>query len=102
MNTEEIRYKEAQKEVKKIKGFYTHAIVYVVVNIFIVYVNISNLDEGETYFQWKNFTTAIFWGLGLLAHGLSVFLPTIVLGRDWEERKIKEFMENEKLSRRDN
>lgn len=102
MNIEEIRYKEAQKEVKKIKGFYTHAIVYVVVNIFIVYVNGSNLDEGETYFQWKNFTTAIFWGLGLLAHGLSVFLPTIVLGRDWEERKIKEFMENEKLSRRDN
>lgn len=102
MNTEEIRYKEAQKEVKKIKGFYTHAIVYVVVNIFIVFVNSSNLDEGETYFQWKNFTTAIFWGLGLLAHGLSVFLPTIVLGRDWEERKIKEFMENEKLSRRDN
>lgn len=102
MTSEEIRYKEAQKEVKKIKGFYTHAIVYVVVNIFIVYVNISNLDEGETYFQWKNFTTAIFWGLGLLAHGLSVFLPTIVLGKDWEERKIREFMENEKLSRRDN
>lgn len=99
MNSEEIRYKEAQKEVKKIKGFYTHAIVYVVVNIFIVYVNISNLDEGETYFQWKNFTTAIFWGLGLLAHGLSVFLPTIVLGKDWEERKIREFMENERSNK---
>lgn len=99
MTSEEIRYKEAQKEVKKIKGFYTHAIVYIVVNIFIVYVNISNLDEGETYFHWKNFTTAIFWGLGLLAHGLSVFLPTIVLGKDWEERKIREFMENERSNK---
>lgn len=99
MTSEEIRYKEAQKEVKKIKGFYTHLFVYLVVNLFIVFLNVRNLKEGETYFQWHNFYTAIFWGFGLLAHGLSVFLPTLVLGKDWEERKIREFMEKEKSMR---
>ncbi|WP_291135997.1 2TM domain-containing protein [Flavobacterium sp. UBA7663] len=93
---DEIKYQEALKRVKKIKGFYTHAIVYVFVNIMIVFLNVKNLDPGETYFQFKNFLTAFFWGIGLLAHGLSVFVPNWIMGQNWEERKIKEFMEKEK------
>ena len=97
MNTQdEIKYQEALKRVKKIKGFYTHAIVYVFVNIMIVFLNVKNLDPGETYFQFKNFMTAFFWGIGLLAHGLTVFVPNWIMGQNWEERKIKEFMEKEK------
>ena len=90
------RYERAANRVKRIKGFYTHAVVYVVVNLMIVIVNIQNLDAGESYFQWQNFTTLGFWGIGLLAHGLSVFMPSIILGKNWEERKIKELMDNEK------
>ena len=93
---EQERYERALKRVKKIKGFYTHAVVYVVINIMIVIINIQNLNEGESYFQLHNFFTAFFWGLGLLAHGLSVFLPDFIMGQNWEERKIKEFMEKEK------
>lgn len=96
---DEIKYQEALKRVKKIKGFYTHAIVYIFVNIMIVFLNVKNLDPGETYFQFKNFMTAFFWGIGLLAHGLSVFVPNWVMGQNWEERKIKEFMEKEKANK---
>ena len=100
MNTQdEIKYQEALKRVKKIKGFYTHAIVYVFVNIMIVFLNVKNLDPGETYFQFKNFMTAFFRGIGLLAHGLSVFVPNWIMGQNWEERKIKEFMEKEKANK---
>ena len=100
MNTQdEIKYQEALKRVKKIKGFYTHAIVYVIINIMIVIINIQNLNEGETYFQFKNFMTAFFWGIGLLAHGLSVFVPNWIMGQNWEDRKIKEFMEKEKANK---
>ncbi|TDR23073.1 2TM domain-containing protein [Flavobacterium cheniae] len=100
MNTQdEIKYQEALKRVKKIKGFYTHAIVYVFVNIMIVFLNVKNLDPGESYFQFKNFMTAFFWGIGLVAHGLSVFVPNWIMGQNWEERKIKEFMEKEKANK---
>ena len=100
MNTQdEIKYQEALKRVKKIKGFYTHAIVYVFVNIMIVFLNVKNLDQGESYFQFKNFMTAFFWGIGLVAHGLSVFVPNWIMGQNWEERKIKEFMEKEKANK---
>lgn len=93
---EKERYERAVKRVKRIRGFYIHTLVYVVINIMIVIINIQKLGAGESYFQWHNFFTLLFWGIGLLAHGLSVFLPNIILGNDWEERKIKEFMNNEK------
>ncbi len=89
---EEIRYEIAQKRVKKIKGFYTHLAVYVCVNIFIIFLNISNLKLGESYFQPKNFVTAFFWGIGLAAHALSVFGIDAVFGREWEKKKINELM----------
>ncbi|WP_309642380.1 2TM domain-containing protein [Flavobacterium sp.] len=95
-NLDEIRYQEALKRVKKIKGFYTHLIVFIVVNIMIIIVNIQNLKAGESYFHWHNFTTVFFWGIGLLGHALSVFLPTVLLGKNWEEKKIKQLMDQEK------
>ncbi len=93
---EDKRYQEAIKHVKKIKGFYTHLAVYVVINCMIIIVNFQNLDLGESYFQFSNFTTAFFWGLGLLAHGLSTFVPSWFLGNNWEEKKIKELMDKDK------
>jgi len=93
---EQIQYDKALKRVKKIKGFYTHLLVYVVINIMIIILNIQGLDKGESYFKLENFFTAFFWGIGLLAHGLSTFGGEIFLGNDWEEKKIQEIMEKEK------
>ncbi|WP_395045920.1 2TM domain-containing protein [Flavobacterium sp.] len=95
-SNEEIRYQEVVKRVKKLKGFYSHLAVYIVVNIMIIILNIQDLEPGESYFRKENFFTAFFWGLGLLAHALSTFVPTWFLGNNWEERKIKELIEKEK------
>ncbi|MFD2908060.1 2TM domain-containing protein [Flavobacterium ardleyense] len=95
-NQDIIKYEQALKRVKRIKSFYTHALVYLVINAMIVILNIQNLKEGESYFKIENFVTLFFWGIGLLAHGLSVFLPNFILGKDWEEKKIREFMEEDK------
>lgn len=91
----EERYKLAAKRVKQLKGFYTHLTIYILVNLVFVYINIQNLDEGESYFQWRNFITFSFWGIGLLAHAGSVFLPNIIFGKNWEDKKIKEFMDKD-------
>ena len=96
---EEVKYMEAVERVKKLKGFYIHAAVYVLVNIMIMIINIQNLETGESYFKLENFFTAFFWGIGLLAHALSVFLPGIILGDNWEQRKINELMEKDKQNK---
>ena len=95
-NSDEIKYQQAKKKVEKIKGFYIHFLVYVCVNLVIAYFNYQNLKPGESYFQYQNFLTAFFWGIGLAAHGISVFMPNFIFGNDWEERKIQELMDKYK------
>ena len=52
-------------------------------------------NDGE-FWRWENFSTALFWGIGLLAHGTSVFGSNLIFGKEWEERKIQEFMNKDK------
>ncbi|MFV8269823.1 2TM domain-containing protein [Flavobacterium sp. GT2N3] len=92
----EDKYAAAQLEVKRLKGFYTHLIVYIAINIMIVFINIRDLDPEESYFKIENFFTAFVWGIGIVAHGCTVFLPNFIFGKNWEDKKIKEFMEKEK------
>ena len=90
------RYFAAQKRVKSIKGFYIHFTVYVFVNIVLsiqIYLNTQN-----DFWRWVSFSPALFWGIGILAHGTSVFGSNLLFGKNWEDRKIQELMEKDKKS----
>ncbi|MDR6846096.1 2TM domain-containing protein [Flavobacterium granuli] len=93
----ETRYELAYKRVKRIKGFYVHVLVYVLVNIYII---ASSIYKGnfvpEDLSRWEFFSTPIFWGVGLIAHGLSVFGRDLFFSSNWEERKIKELMDKDR------
>lgn len=95
---EEIKYQEAQKQVRKIKGFYTHLIIFILVNIFVIVKKTQNIDEGETI--WHAFKLAFFWGIGLVFHGLKTFDSIPFFGKEWENRKVKELMDKEKEQER--
>ena len=97
LSPDEIKYQQALKRVKRIKGFYSHLMVYVVINVLLLIVN--NNNSIENFWRWQTFSTVLFWGIGLLAHGMSVFMPALLMGKDWEERKIKELMEKEKQNK---
>jgi hypothetical protein len=59
----------AHKRARAKMGWYAHAAVYVLVNLFILVV---------AYMGWRsrpyNVYPALGWGLGLLLHGVSVFM----------------------------
>lgn len=90
------RYNIVYRRVKRIKGFYTHLTVYILVNIFIL---IPDTNQGifgnEEFWRWENFSTTLFWGIGLAIHALSVFGKDLFFSVNWEDRKIKEYMEKE-------
>lgn len=93
---EDNRLKKARKKVEDIKGFYKHLAAYVLVNIFLLVMQAINLEPGETFWSWGTFVTALSWGVGLLAHWLSVFSRNVFFSKNWEERKIQEYMEQQK------
>ncbi len=87
-------YLRAKKKLDKLKGFYWHLASYVVVNLFLIIVIVIG-NDGNIW-NFETFATAFFWGIGLVFHFLSVFGPAFFFGQNWEERKIKEFMDKEK------
>ncbi len=98
---EEDRYIRAKKKIEKLKGFYWHLAFYLGVNLFISISKIvSDLSEGKTFIEafWDFGTFAVwfFWGIGIFFHAMGVFGQNIFFGKDWEERKIDEFMEEDK------
>lgn len=97
----EQQYIKAKKRVQDIKGFYSHLTVYVVINLFlsgIIIYGLSN-DEGydfpEVISNFGVYAVWLFWGIGLFFHWLGVFGFKNLLGKKWEEKKIKELMNEE-------
>jgi hypothetical protein len=87
-------YLRAKKKVDAIIGFYWHLAVYVVVNLFLIILIAMNSNEGFTGFG--PYATAVFWGIGLAFHFLGVFGPGFLFGKDWEQKKIQEYMEKDR------
>ena len=86
---EDKRYLKAKEKVEAIKGFYGNLLSYCLVIPVLGWINYST-----TSFPWVIFP-AIGWGFGVAVHGMEVFGYNPLLGRNWEERKIQEYMEDE-------
>jgi hypothetical protein len=88
MNKEEIKYQRAKKRVEALRGFYVHLTVYVIVNLFLFLLNIF-ASPGSLWFYWP----LLGWGIAIVLHAVSVFGSGRLSGTDWEEKKIREIME---------
>ncbi|MGV7105594.1 2TM domain-containing protein [Flavobacterium sp. U410] len=88
------RYEEAKKQVKEIKGFYRHLLVYILCIGFMIYINLR-FSPQYLWFLWSAFG----WGIGLLFHGLAAFKVVPFFGKDWEKRKIDELMDKDQKNK---
>jgi len=83
-------YDLAKNKVIKIRSFYASLIMYCVMTPFFI---ILNLRTSPNYYWF--FFPMIGWGFGLLVQGLNAFKNNLFLGKDWEQRKLKQFLEEE-------
>lgn len=83
-------YKRAKKRLDELKGFYGHLLSYVLVIPFLILINYMTY-WGYKWFWWP----MLGWGIGLAVHALGVFGKDKIFGKEWEERKIKEYMDKE-------
>lgn len=91
MDKEKEKYEKAKKRVEEIKGFYSHLFSYIGVNIILVVINMVT-SFGSWWFYW----VTLFWGIGLFWHAMGIFVFNRMASSRWEERKIKQLMEEEK------
>nr|WP_199000263.1 2TM domain-containing protein [Flavobacterium sp. ASV13] len=99
-NTDE-SFNLAYRKVKRIKGFYSHLRVYVIVNIIIIISSLNKPYVVDGHFvvrgfnNWEIYSTAFYWGIALLIHAFVVFGPDVFFSRDWEEKKIQKYMDRD-------
>ncbi|OXA93097.1 2TM domain-containing protein [Flavobacterium hercynium] len=90
----------AYQKVRRIRKFYSHLRIYLIVNFIIIIANLNKDFFGHGIqesglLNWETYSTALFWGIGLLAHALSVFGRDILFSDEWEKKKIQEYMSKE-------
>ena len=85
------KYENAKRRVKREKQFYSHLISYISVNLILIAINLLTSPE-YLWFLW----VTVFWGIGLIADFLKTFVfHDMLLTKKWEEKKIKKYMEEE-------
>ncbi len=84
------RYEKAKERMEAVKGFYGNLMAYCIVIPILTVVNYRT-----TSFAWVLFP-AIGWGFGVAMHAMEAFGYNPILGKEWEEKKMREFMEDEK------
>ena len=84
-------YVRALSHVDELKGFYYSIISYCLVIPFLIFINYRT----SWGFQW--FWFPMFgWGIGIAIQAFKVFVNDGAFGRDWEKRKMDEYMRKEK------
>jgi hypothetical protein len=88
---ENSKYVKALEKVEKLKEFYQNLASYCLVIPFLIFINLR-FSPGFQWFWFPMFG----WGIGLTFHFLEVNNYNIFLGKNWEDRKIKEMMKEDK------
>ncbi len=83
------RYQKAKERVEAIKGFYGNLTAYCIVIPMLAWFNFKTSD-----FVWVIFPS-LGWGFGLLMHGMEAYGYNPLWGKRWEEKKIRELMEDD-------
>lgn len=87
LNKENLAYEKAARRVKDLKGFYGNLTSYCLVIPFLLILNLMTSPD-HLWFYWP----MLGWGLGVALHAISTF----GIGKNWEEKKIKQLMEQER------
>ncbi|MCW8980402.1 MULTISPECIES: 2TM domain-containing protein [Altibacter] len=85
------KYIRAKERVADIKKFYTSLMLYVVFIGFLAALNYYTNELRYPWFLWAAFG----WGIGIVIQAVKAFRWMPYMNKEWEERKIKEYMEKD-------
>ncbi len=85
------KYFKAKARVAEIKKFYTGLMMYLIFISFLAGLNYYIDQWNYPWFLWAAFG----WGIGLFFQAVKAFKWNPFYNKNWEQRKIKEFMEKD-------
>ena len=95
-DTNEAKYLRAKERIEEEKKFYSKLLSNIVLVGFLALINYYTNEWRYMWFLWAAFGL----GISIVLKAIKVFGANMFLGKSWEERKIKEFMKEDKEQNR--
>jgi hypothetical protein len=94
-----IKLERAKKRLLTLKAFYSHFVIYLVINLlvllFFVTYRIAGWDVLPGWIGWNIVVNLVLWGVGVFFHWVYAFRKGPKFLRNWEERQIQKYMEKQ-------
>lgn len=98
MTAEQLAYRRARRAVQALRRWYIHLAVYLGVN-FLIWTKFLffGAPAWGTHHQGPNWPVGptVIWGIALAVHGLFVWSRVSRRGLDWENRKVREYLDRQ-------
>ena len=91
LNGNEARYLRAKERIQEVKKFYANAMSYAGFTVFLAVINYYMNEWRYMWFLWVVF----FWGIAIATQAIKLYGANLFFGKDWEQRKIKELMNDD-------
>ena len=104
-NTNNTTYKEVEKNVKRMKNFYNHVQIFVIMMLVLLLLSdiiVSFFEARITnpnslnWIKANIWVNAVLWLFGLIIHGIYVFKFKANFIDKWEQTKMEELMKQKK------
>lgn len=92
-NNHQSKYLRASQRVSELRQFYSRCFRGVIAILIVAAINYYLDSWAYPWFLWVVFGV----GLGLCLRAFRIFGLNGLIGRNWEERKIKQFMDEDKF-----
>ncbi|UQD57755.1 2TM domain-containing protein [Flavobacterium sp. K5-23] len=85
----------ARKKVKKLKGFYTHMLIYLIGVVLFVLKEYFGAPLNFFPVKYLSFMVMAIWSVAFFISAIDILITFQFFGKNWEERKIQRIMEKE-------
>lgn len=85
--TQDILERMAFNKVRRLRGYYLHLLIYIVINLGLAALNLLTSPDHLWFVG-----SPIFWGMGLLIHTLRVFIFDQYFGAEWERAQVEKHL----------
>jgi hypothetical protein len=83
---DQTKIERVTKRIDVERSFYSHLLVYLAVNGFLMVSDI--MSNGPSWWYYP----ALGWGIGLFSHWLRVFGPSWFPAKQWEKKRFEQLM----------
>lgn len=94
VNSIEERFREeAKKRIKERRDFFTHLLIFILINSFLIILNL-NVSPDYKWFMWP----LLLWTIGLTIHFFTIFIIRLRITEEDIQKEVRNFKHHNNIT----